>query len=277
MQGQFEQTSEVLKRCIFYILLCLFLSSCEFKWKADDGVASKLPMAVERYDRIESRYLTTGDFSALQQMNIEYPIETRTLIEKVLQLGSVEDYEINQRLLRFYRDSTLQSLILDAESMYANMDDINEQWNDAFGRLVELIPDFPIPRVYAQIGALDQSIVIGDKSIGISLDKYLGEDYALYRKFYSPVQIKTMKRSYIVPDGLSFYLLSLYPMERYDSRSQLEKDLHMGKVMWVVNYILGQKAFDTKYVRLVGRYVRRMGHVDIEELLEEDDYRKMMV
>ena len=35
---------------------------------------------IERYDRLEYRYLTTGDFSALQQMNTEYPMETRTLI-----------------------------------------------------------------------------------------------------------------------------------------------------------------------------------------------------
>lgn len=40
-------------------------------------------MKVERYDRLESRYVITGDFSALQQMNTEYPIETRTLVEDV--------------------------------------------------------------------------------------------------------------------------------------------------------------------------------------------------
>ena len=36
------------------------------------------------HDILEYRYLTTGDFSALQSMNTEYPIETRTLIEDVI-------------------------------------------------------------------------------------------------------------------------------------------------------------------------------------------------
>ena len=50
---------------------------------------------VKRYDRLQARYLTTGDFSALQQMNTNYPMETRTLVEDVLQLGEVNDPEIN--------------------------------------------------------------------------------------------------------------------------------------------------------------------------------------
>ena len=59
------------------------------------------------------RYLTTGDYSALQQMNTDYPTETRTLIEKVLQLGTIEDSEIHHRFLHYYQDTTLQRLITD--------------------------------------------------------------------------------------------------------------------------------------------------------------------
>ena len=59
---------------------------------------------MQRYDRLESRYLTTGDYSALQQMNTDYPTETRTLIEKVLQLGTIEDSEIHHRFLHYYQN-----------------------------------------------------------------------------------------------------------------------------------------------------------------------------
>ena len=140
---------------------------------------------VQRYDRLESRYLTTGDFSALQQMNTDYPIETRTLIEKVLQLGVIEDFEIHKKFLRYYQDSTLQMLISDAEAEYANMSDINKKFCKVFHQLKEWLPGLPKPQVYAQIGSLDQSIIIGEEMIGISLDKYMGEDYPLYKKYYS--------------------------------------------------------------------------------------------
>ncbi|EKC48239.1 lipoprotein, GldB family, partial [human gut metagenome] len=49
-------------------------------------------------------------------MNTDYPIETRTLIEKMLQLGTITDANISNRFLMFYQDSTLQSLIADVEA-----------------------------------------------------------------------------------------------------------------------------------------------------------------
>ena len=149
------------------VLLC---TACEFKLKPNDDDNNAESMKVERYDRLQSRYLITGDFSALQQMNTEYPIETRTLVEKMLQIGQVSDHDINEKFLHFYQDSTLQTLINDAESEYANMDDINEALEKSFGNLKKWLPDMPLPHVYTQIGAFDQSIVVGEKMIGISLD-----------------------------------------------------------------------------------------------------------
>ena len=130
--------------------------------------------------------------------------------------------------------------------------------------------------MYAQISALDQSIVIGDRSIGISLDKYLGKDYPLYKKYYLPSQLETMSREYIVPDCLSFYLLSLYPMHDFEMRPQLECDLHIGKIMWVCNVALGQKFFKSRYVNAVDKYMNANKSVSIEALLKNNDYSSLI-
>lgn len=258
----------------FAVFACAMLMSCELDLRhLDSGVEDKVE--VERFDRLECQYLTTGDFSAIQQMNTDYPMETRTLIEDILQIGEVNDPQINKKFLTFYQDSTLQTIISDAEAQYANIDDINELFNKAFDNLKERIPSIPIPRIYAQIGALDQSVVIGDHSIGISLDKYLGERYKLYSKYYTPAQVKSMTREYIVPDCMSFYLLSLYPMSDFESRPQVERDLHMGKVMWVCNQILEKKFFKTKFVDIIDRYVSSEKSTDLEKMLKDNDYEKI--
>jgi len=231
---------------------------------------------VQRYDRLESRYLTTGDFSALQQMNTDYPIETRTLIEKVLQLGVIEDFEIHKKFLRYYQDSTLQMLIGDAEAEYANMSDINKKFCKVFHQLKEWLPGLPKPQVYAQIGSLDQSIIIGEEMIGISLDKYMGEDYRLYKKYYSAEQLKSMKREYIVPDALSFYLLSLYPLQQYDLRSQKERDLHMAKMMWILNKAMGKDFFKTKFIDVIDKYMRRHPEIEIGDFIKSNDYHALL-
>lgn len=267
----------MLKKIYYiFVLFCVLCSSCEFRLKSNDDDDSPANMKVERYDRLESRYVITGDFSALQQMNTEYPIETRTLVEKMLRIGDVSDHDISERFLRFYQDSTLQTLVNDVELEYANMDDINKGLRNAFSKLREWVPKLPLPRVYTQIGALDQSIIVGDQTIGVSLDKYMGAKYPIYKRFnYSSEQLETMNRSYIVPDCVSFYLLSLYPLKNYDTRSQLEKDLHMGKVMWVTNKVMGSDVFDTDYIRMINRYMKKHPSITIAQLLESDDYRQI--
>lgn len=259
---------------IILTILSLCLSACELKWNAGTE-GEQEPVEVKRYDRIESRYLTTGDFTALQEMETEYPMETRTLIENVLKVGSVNDPEISKKFLSYFQDSTLQVLISDVQSEFAKMDDINLQLKHAFTRLKEQIPNLEVPLVYAQITSLDQSIVVGDHSIGISLEKYLGSDYPLYSSpmcGYTQQQRNTMNRQFIVPDLVSFYLMSLFPLKGFENRSQFDRDIHMGKLMWVANFVLEKPVFHNEFVERVDRFMLKNKNISINQLLEMTDY-----
>ena len=270
----FVRVKNRLTYCLLSILVIL-LTGCDFKLKPfDEEESDTLSVIIQRYDRLESLYLTTGDFSALQQMSTDYPIETRTLIENVLELGDVDEPEINNKLLRFFQDSTLQTIISDAEAQYANVADLNHQLSAAFHKLKQRLPNVRIPLIYAQICALNQSIVVGDESLGICLDKYLGEDYPLYTKYYPQDQRKSMNRSNIVPDVLSCYLLSLYNLPNYKEKEQEELDLHLGKIHWIVNKLVGYKAFSSSYVNIIDKYMTQHPHVSIEKLLSDNDYTK---
>ncbi len=272
-----EKRIQVGLKKIYYILIATMIlcTACEFRLKPNEWSDRDARIEVRRYDRLEIRYLTTGDYSALQEMNMEYPIETRTLIEKVLQLGSVDDPEINGRFLRYYQDSTLQTIVADVQMEFAKMEDVNSELAESFGRLKKWLPKINMPTFYAQIGALDQSVIVGNGVIGICLDKYLGVNYPIYKKYYSRGQRLSMDRRFIVPDCLIFYLLSLYPMPNYDARTQIEKDLHMAKVMWVANKTLGKSFFETRYVAMVEAYMNKQKNCNIEALLQLDDYSAM--
>lgn len=251
-------------------MFLLLVSSCEFSLKAIEQSDEERLVEVLRYDRLESRYLTTGDFSALQQMNTDYAEETRTLIEDMLRLGEVRDPSINAKFLSFYQDTVLQAVIMDVQTQYADMDDVNESLSHAFRLLQKWLPDLEIPVIYTQIGAFGQSIVVGEKKVGISLDKYLGTDYPYYANYFTPDQMKSMKREYIVPDCLTFYILSIYGLPDFGHRTQKEKDLHMGKVMWTVNKALGERFFKTPFVQQIDRYMASHPSVTVSQLLKEN-------
>ena len=260
---------------IYIILLLTMLGCIGCEWQLKSDEADK-EVVVDRYDRIQSLYLTTGDFSALQQMNTVYPTQTRTLIEDVLRIGKVNEADINMKFLRFYQDSTLQMLVNEAEQQYANMDDINQELTAAFQYLQKQIPNIEIPVVYAQIGSLDQSIIVGNGQIGICLDKYLGADYALYQKEeygYSQEQKNMMQRQFIVPDCIGFYLLSLYPMPFDREMSQEDRDVHMAKIQWVVNDAVGRTVFNNAFVSRIDEYMKRNKNMTPGALLANNEYQ----
>ncbi len=248
----------------FIMLVCV---GCQWQLKTSPDDADGVRMVIERYDRIESLYLTTGDYSALQQMNTSYPMQTRMLIEDMLLIGKVDDPEINTKFLHFFQDSTLQKMLTDVQHQYADMDDLNEELSQAFENLKERLPEIEIPAVYAQIGSFDQSIVIGHKTVGISLDKYLGSDYPFYKEHYTADQRRMMVRSMIVPDCLSFYILSLYPLQHIQQVSKGARDHHMGKIQWVVNEVTGRQVFNNQFVTQINEYMNHHKKVTTVELL----------
>ena len=262
-------------RKIYYLLFVTMLCcmGCEWQLKMSDEEDEKV--VVDHYDRIQSLYLTTGDFSALQQMNTVFPMQTRTLIEDVLHIGKVNEPEISKTFLHFYQDTILQTLISETQQQYASMDDINESLTNAFRYLRKHIPNMEMPEIYAQIGSLDQSVIVGNNTIGICLDKYLGTDYPLYKKpeyGYSEEQLRMMNRQYIVPDCIGFYLLSLYPMPFDRELTQEEQDVHIGKIQWVVDKAMGEDVFVTKYTHMADRYMKRNKNVTIDQLLSNNEY-----
>lgn len=250
----------------FVMLLCL---GCEWRLRATEESDDEALVNIERYDRVEALYLTTGDYAALGQMNTAYPKQTRMLIENILQLGKVDDPLINQKFLHFFQDSTLQMIIAEVERQYTDVDDLNNNLSEAFEVLCKLIPSLEVPQVYTQIGSLDQSIVVGDGLLGISLDKYLGSDNQLYAKYeYSSDQLRMMERAFIVPDCLGFYLLSLYPIPAEREWSLEERHRHMGRIQWVVNRAMKRKVFDNVYVAAADRLMNEDESMTVDLLLK---------
>ena len=254
---------------VYGILFCImfFCVGCEWQLKPSTADVEDETITIDRYDRIESQYLSTGDFAALQQMNTTYPRQTRMLIEDMLRIGKVDDPDINVKFLRFFQDSTLQQMLNDVQQQFNNMDDVDEQLSMAFKRLKEAVPDISIPTVYTQIGSFDQSIIVSGGSLGVSLDKYLGVDYPFYTDHYSEQERKLMHRDMIVPDCMSFYLLSIYPMPK--GHTQVDRDRHMGRIMWTVNRMMQKQVFDNDYVDAASTYMHHHPHTSIHEFLQE--------
>lgn len=68
-------------------------------------------------------------------MNTDYPQVTKLLIEDVLAIGEVDDMKINDRMLEYYSDSTLLTLMHDAEEKFKDLGWVEEKLTKGFKRL----------------------------------------------------------------------------------------------------------------------------------------------
>ncbi len=254
------------------LVVVVLLSACNLSLRTTKKADAIDSIEIMRFDHVEARYLTTGDFSALQEMNTTYPMQTRALIEDVLKLGSVNDMDINKTFLDYFQDTTLQAIIFTAESEFADMSATTEELRVAFRNLKKEFPKADIPQFYAQIGALDQSIVVDNNVVGISLDKYLGADSPIYERFFDENQRQTMTREHIVPDVMVFYLLSQYGMFEFARTSQQWRDINTSIVMYVTNELTEREVFTGFSVPKVKEYVKKHPDVSLRELLEMTNY-----
>ena len=224
-------------RISLLIIISMLLASCGIS--TGKGTEQKEgEISVLRYDKLLSEYVRSNSFSAMQKLTMDYRMPTKILIEDVLAIGTVKDDTISQRLQKFYSDTTLVRLMNDVETQFPNLDAVEEGLTKGFQKLKKEVPDTEVPLVYSQISAFNESIVLVDSLLGISLDKYMGEDYPLYKRFYYDYQCRSMRPERIVPDCFSFYLLSRYDMDYHEGTCLIDLMIHSGKINYVVQNLL---------------------------------------
>ncbi len=196
---------------LLFALLCLVgIGSCVFRpWEKWDALGrnSEHEVVIDRYDRVLDEYVSLNSYTALGRMNTQYPTETKLLIEEVLKLGVVNEPDVEKRLRYIYLDSTVQILLDEVHRQYHDVSDIEKGLSEAFEAIRKENPEFRTPHVYTQVACLNQSVVVSDTLIGISLDKYLGADFPLYKDYFTAEQRSKMTREAIVEDAVSAYLL----------------------------------------------------------------------
>lgn len=181
-----------LRISLLIILISMLFASCGIS--TGKGTEQKEEeISVLRYDKLLSEYVRSNSFSAMQKLTMDYRMPTKILIEDVLSIGTVKDDTISQRLQKFYSDTTLVRLLSDVEAKYPNLDEVEKGLNKGFRKLKKEVPDTKVPFIYSQVSAFNESIILVDSLLGISLDKYMGEDYPLYKRFYYDYQCRSMR------------------------------------------------------------------------------------
>jgi len=230
-----------MRRLAFGLLLgmaCVFVACQSNKLKVD---VSDIDLEI-KIDRFEKKLFDLKNESSLEDLKKTHPRILNLYSEKVIGLGSVSDLNYFRYLNRFLNDSTMNLVANRIDSIFPNLDRQEEELTNGFKHLKYYYPNAEIPMIFSQLSGFNQSIVVDEGLIGVSLDKYLGEDCDFYALLRRPVYLReNMIPGRIAQDILLAYGLTEFPFKP-KAQNLMEQMVYQGKILYFLQSLLPAKA-----------------------------------
>lgn len=216
------------------LLACLLLVSCGKHTDYRIAVDCVEPLEVTRFDKGLLQYVQLAD-TVQKQSFIEASGEFWYLYNRRL-LGLDDAPYFDEGLARFMGDSIVSSLYADVQACYADMSAESESLAQLVARYKVLFPHKPTPVVLCHISGLGRSIVTLDSLISISLDCYMGEDYAAYKQRYHTYELPLHTRRRIVADVAEVLLRNAVP--RPQGATLLDAMVYEGRIAYLMSGLI---------------------------------------
>ena len=163
------------------------------------------------------------------------------LFSYVINIGSTDDPLWSDNLVRFCTDKFNNEIYASTIKVFPEIREIEQGLTDAFRHYLYYFPEKKVPGVYTCISSFNNSIIVGDSALGISLDRYLGSDCKYYPQLQLyKYQMLKMNPGNIVPDCMYAWAASEwdYKTMGYSPDNVLAEMIHEGKLLYFVKSML---------------------------------------
>ncbi|MDD5571699.1 MAG: hypothetical protein PHD97_11180 [Bacteroidales bacterium] len=142
------------------------------------------------------------------------------------------------KILDFVNDADIKKIQEDCIKEYPDMNNLNNQFNDAFKHYKYYYPEKNIPEIYTCVSGFNFPVYATDSVIAISLDMYLGENSEYYPKLMiSAYKRHTMRKEYIIVDCIKTFAYKLFEFKG-ESNTLADNMIYEGKIMYFIDAIL---------------------------------------
>jgi hypothetical protein len=167
--------------------------------------------------------------------------EIPRLFGLVINIGDITGTRWEDNMLMFATDKQNIEVYEEVEKKFPTINDIEDKLTGAWSHYSYYFPDSLLPRVYTFVSGFNNSIVIGDSTLGIGLDRYLGRDCRFYPMLgiYN-YEILKMIPEKIPSDCMYAWASSTWPFDsgKEGANSLLASMIHEGKLMYFTRCML---------------------------------------
>ncbi len=222
-----------------FLVLVTFLISCNSKHDYNIDVSDiDLKISVKRFDLDLAKFNPDSSAYYIQKLSKTYGNFLNLYSEQVISIGNPSEENYDQQLGKFIVYCNNEKITTEISKIYPNLNDLETNLTLAFKHYKYYFPKKEIPTIYSCISAFNESVITGENTIAISLDKYLGATSSYYQRLGWETYLKRkMNKDMIVSDVMRAVAMADYP---YKSSSDLLLDnmIYEGKIQYFLASVL---------------------------------------
>ena len=236
-----------MKKTGFILLLFVCFTACKNKKDTPDVSGINVDIKLQRFDRdffsIDSNNVLPG----LNQLHQQYPVLTNIFLQNILGLDSASTLPGVKRFLHL--NEPIESK---AAKTFQNTEWLKKDFQQAFQFVKYYLPSYKVPSIITIVGPIDALAqlhntytpnFLGPDFMGISLQFYLGRDFAIYNEPFFIEKVAPQYRSrrfskeYIIADAMMLVVDDLFP-DKSGSLPLIEQMIEKGKQWYLLDKFL---------------------------------------
>ncbi len=216
-----------------FILLSIFFIACNKNKCIDapDVLSVEVSVNIERLDKKLHKIPTKNDLEEVIKKNEVFGESFLNLSEYPMP-GFIVD-----RFYNLMNDPGIDSLFIEVDRTFGDMEDIRLQFEDAFRYLKFYYPDAKIPKIKTVVTGIAHDLYISDSLIIIGLDYYLGP-----KGKYQPMSVPgyilgRYQKEYLVPQIMLMYS-NYFNKTDYNDKTALADMVYYGKAFYMAKNLM---------------------------------------
>ena len=156
--------------------------------------------------------------------------------ERIIGIGRSDSEDFFPSLRQYFSHPELLQLYQDETELFSDISSVEESLSTGFHFLTSTFDSLEIPQIYMHTSGLNQNIIISEQYLSISADKYLGEQYPMYNKYFYDYQRRNMIQERLACDYLLGFLMSTFPIAATNNGmpTLLDEIIYQGKLLYLI-------------------------------------------
>lgn len=233
-----------------FILIIVFITSiiaCCNPIKGDSKEQIESDITVIRFDKDLYSYLQNPTIQKKKELIAAYP----SLLPAFGQItvGKMIDKDTAQvftALLDYFSHPQLNKIYKDELQKFDDISEIEKVLSQANTILKQILPKKKFSKFALHVSGFKENVIVIDGIISLSSDKYLGESYTLYQKFFTPEERCQMSPHLIPRDYIKAWIIADGIVNINEDANLMSNIIKEGKALYLLSKLLASSDYSSK-------------------------------